>query len=222
MPLALVPPKARGPLLEALRSGATQRELHTRLRGRFVYEDTLETPVAERWSQDRAPIADPKVKFRLGPEAPGCPARICLTVVVRAPAPPSTHCPHTAVLRMPATQKKSGSGQLPLSSKHGRRRFHLVCEVLAGSVWLPFAFSKPVKIISKMSCRGAGSESDGPSPAKKAKARGNHEDVLAVAAPPAPASPCWPALLSPLSLLQHPPEEGTASPLLPGACAWRV
>jgi hypothetical protein len=73
-------------------------------------------------------------------------------------------------------QKKSGSGQLPLTSKHSRQLFRLVCEVCLDGVWQPWAVSQAVKIISKASCKSMRGDDEEGGPVKKIRVSSDDSD----------------------------------------------
>lgn len=79
--LASVPAALVEDLVAVLSAGLSKRDQQAMLRGRFLYEGSFDIPIQERWSQSRAPIQQPKVKFRLTPPF-GTSSAVTLTIVV--------------------------------------------------------------------------------------------------------------------------------------------
>lgn len=88
-----------------------------------------------------------------------------------------------------------------------------MCEILRGGVWLPWAVSQPVKIISKMSCKGMRDLEEGEAPLKRARPGSPGESAVSafespsqragvdmkISAPPRAPAPAAPVGSSPLS-----------------------
>jgi hypothetical protein len=156
------------------------RDVSAYLRGRFVYDVTFETPIMDKWSQNRAPIVQPKIKFR--PSHDG--RYVTLTIVVRLFYASVGRVSQSFRISLATSivylyishQKKSGSGQLPLTSKHSRQLFRLVCEICVDGVWQPWAVSQAVKIISKASCKSMRGDDDEGEPMKRIRVGSDDSD----------------------------------------------